>query len=122
MPEMSSRRNAVIGGITLTAIALSFILALRARDRVDVALVIVAPAGTMIEVDGDAPRRLPAQPNTSAALASYYFITDAGDHQVRFQEPGRPVRTQPITVPATDLPVIFTLMQDTLRAVRERGR
>lgn len=122
MPERSSRRNAVIGGITLTALALSFILALRARDRVDVPLVIVAPVGTVIEVDGDTPRRLPAQPNTSAALASYYFMIEAGDHQVRFHEPGRPARTQPITVPATRLPVIFTLMQDTLRALRERGK
>jgi hypothetical protein len=121
MQEKSSRRNAVVGAITLTAIAISFVLAIRARDRVDVPLVIVAPVGTVVELDGDSPRRLPQQPNTSESLASYYFMTDAGEHHVRFQEPGGPMRNQAITVPATRLPVIYTLMRDTLREMKERG-
>jgi hypothetical protein len=121
MPK-SSNRNAIVGAITLTAIAVSFILAIRARDRVDVPLVIVAPVGTTVELDGDQPRELPQQPNTPNTLASYYFLTESGDHQIRFQEPGRPAREQSVNVPPSNMPVIFTLLRDTLREMKERSR
>jgi hypothetical protein len=120
MQERTSRRNAVLGGITITAIIISFALALRARDRVDVPVVIVAPVGTAVELDGDEPRVLPPQPNTPSTLASFYFLTEAGEHEVRFQERGGAARTQAITVRASRMPVIYTLLRDTLREMRER--
>lgn len=117
-----SNRNAILGAVTVTAIAISFILAIRARDRVDVPLVIVAPLGTKVELDGDRPRTLPPQPNTPNTLASFYFLTEAGEHDIRFQEPGHPVRTQSVNVLPSKMPVIFTLLRDTLREMRERGQ
>jgi hypothetical protein len=120
MAEHIQRRNIVVGAITIAALAASFILALRVRDRVDVPLVIVAPAGTAVTVDGEDPRVLPSQPNTPNTLASYYFLTNAGEHEVRFQAPGRARREQSITIRETRVPVIFTLLRDTLREMRNR--
>ena len=122
MAERTSNRNAILGAITLAALAISFILAIRARDRVDVPLVIVAPQGTTVELDGEKPRQLPPQPNTPSSLASFYFLTQAGEHEVRFQEPGRPEREQNLTVPPSRMPVIYTLLRDTLREMKERSR
>jgi hypothetical protein len=122
MAERRFNRNAILGAITLTAIAASFVLAIRSRDRVDVPLVVVAPVGTTVELDGDAPRRLPQQPNTPNTLASYYFLTEAGRHTVRFQEPGRAVREQSIDIAPSRMPVILTVLRDTLREMKERRR
>ena len=121
MAEKVQRRNVVVGAITIAALAISFALALRARARVDVPLLIVAPAGTVVTLDGDEPRVLPSQPNTSNILGSYYFLTDAGEHEVTFQEPGGAQRSQAITIRKTRLPVIFTLLRDTLREMRNRS-
>jgi hypothetical protein len=121
MAERVQRRNVIVGAITVTAIAVSFALALRARQNVDVPLIIVAPAGTLVRLDGDDPRILPSQPNTSSVLASYYFMTSGGEHDVLFQEPGGARREQSITVPSTRLPVIYTLLRDTLREMRNRS-
>lgn len=121
MPDGKSRRTAIIGALTLTALAVSFVLAIRARDRVDVPLVIVAPTGTAVALDGESPRVLPQQPGTSATLDSYYFLTEAGEHEVSFQEPGRPARRQSVTVQRSRMPVIYTLLRDTLRAMQQRS-
>ena len=121
MAEKVQRRNVIIGAITIVALGISFALAWRARDRSEVPLVIVAPAGTAVTVDGQDPRVLPSQPNTSPSLDSYYFRTAAGEHEVRFQQPGRVARVQAITIPATRLPVIYTVLRDTLRALKERA-
>lgn len=120
MSDAKSRRTAIIGALTLAALAISLVLAIRARDRVDVPLVIVAPKGTAVEVDGERPRVLPQQPGTSTALDSYYFMTAAGEHEVNFQEPGRPARRQSVTVQAGRMPVIYTLLRDTLREMQQR--
>ena len=121
MAEQVQRRNVIVGAITIAALGISFALAWRARDRVEVPLVIVAPTGTAVTVDGQDPRVLPSQPNTSSTLGSYYFRTAAGEHEVRFQQPGRPGRIQAITIPATRLPVIYTLLRDTLREMKDRS-
>lgn len=121
MVEQVRRRNVIIGAVTVAAIAISFALALRARDRVDVPLIIVAPVGTFVRLDGDEPRVLPSQPNTSTALASYYFLTEAGEHGVVFQEPGAARHEQSITVRPTRMPVIYTLLRDTLSEMRNRS-
>lgn len=110
----------IVGGITLAALVISFALAWRARDRVDVTVIILAPAGTAVRVDGEQPRALPRQPNAPSRLVSLYFVIPAGEHEVTFQEPGRGGRTQSISIPATRLPVIYTLLRDTLREMRER--
>ena len=122
MQDKTSRRNVIVGAITVTALIVSFVLALRARDRVDVPLVIVAPAGTVVEVAGEEPRLLPQQPNTDNTLSSYYFLMEAGEHDVEFQEPGRQRRSQTLTVRASRVPVIYTLLRDSLREMRERTR
>lgn len=121
MAEGIKRRNVIIGALTIAALAVSFVLALRMRARIDVPVVIVAPAGTVVTMDAQEARILPSRPNTSSALASYYFSTTAGLHEVRFQQPGRPRRMQDITVPSTRLPVIYTLLRDTLRELRNRS-
>ena len=121
MQDRKSRRTAITGGLTLTALAVSFVLAIRARDRVDVPLVIVAPAGTTVELDGERPRVLPQQPGTSASLDSYYFLTEAGQHVVRYQEPGQAARQQSVTVHRSRMPVIYTLLRDTLREMQQRS-
>jgi hypothetical protein len=121
MAEQVQRRNVIVGAITVAAIAISFALALRARDSMDVPVIIVAPAGTLVRLDGDQPRILPSQPNTSPALASYYFLTRAGEHGVIVQAPGGVRHEQSITVRPTRMPVIFTLLRDTLREMRDRS-
>lgn len=122
MSERIERRNTIIGAITIGALLISFILAIVARRKVDVPVVVVAPVGTVVTLDGDAARQLPAQPNTPSTLASYYFLTNAGAHEVGFQEPGRPGRVQLVTIPETKLPVILTLLRDTLREMKESRR
>ena len=121
MAEPIKRRNVIIGALTIGTLAISFVLALRTRARIDVPVVIVAPVGTVVTMDAQDPRILPSQPNTSSALASYYFATTAGPHEIRFQQPGRPRRSQDVIVPPTRLPVIYTLLRDTLREMRNRS-
>lgn len=111
----------MIGALTVTALVASFALAIFARGgRTDMPLVIVAPAGTTITLDGRRPRDLPNQPNTPGGLSSYYFYVDEGDHEVRFREPGKPERAQVLTIPESRLPIIYTLLKDTLRQMRSR--
>jgi hypothetical protein len=123
MPEdRLSRRNTFVGAVTVTALIASFALAVLARGKADVPVVIVAPAGSMIRLDGDTPRELPPQPNTPNTLASYYFLTQPGVHEVRFQEPNGPHRSQDLSIPASRVPVIYTLLRDTLREMKARSR
>ena len=113
-----SRRQSMIGAIALLGLAALFAFAIMARTHTDISLVVVAPAGTRVRVDGNEPRRLPEQPNTSSALASFHFTTTSGAHQVIFQEPGKPQREQTIELEATRLPVIYTLLRDSLRELQ----
>lgn len=122
MPENESRRNTIIGAITIGAIITSFVLALMARRKVDVPFIVVAPVGTVVTLDGAKARALPDQPNAPSTLASFYFLTDPGDHEVRFQEPGKPQRVQSVDVAETRLPVIYTLLRDTLRPMATRNQ
>lgn len=116
---MQNRRTALIGAITLAALVISFILAIRAGDGRPVPLIIVVPQGTQVELEGADRRTLPEQPNTSEGLTSYYFQADAGRRDVTFREPGKAGRTQTIEIPAQRDPVIYTLLQDTLRPMRQ---
>jgi hypothetical protein len=113
----------MIGLLTLTALVASFALAIFARGgRRDMPLVIVAPTGTVVTVNDQRPRDLPSQPNTPGGLSSYYFFVDEGEQAVRFREPGKPERVQVLDIPATRLPIIYTLLKDSLREMRSRER
>ncbi len=116
---MQNRRTAVIGAITVAALVVSFILAIRAGDGRPVPLIIVVPEGTQVQLEGADRRDLPEQPNTSEGLTSYYFQADAGKRDVTFREPGKPVRIQSIEIPAQRQPVIYTLLRDTLRPMQQ---
>jgi hypothetical protein len=116
------RRQAIIGVLTVIVLIAAFVLAWRARRYNDVPFVVVAPVGTVVTLDGLKPRVLRNQPNTSSTLASFYFLTDAGPHQVRFQEPGKSSHEQSVAIEASRLPVIYTLLRDTLRPVAPRTR
>jgi hypothetical protein len=48
-------------------------------------------------------------------------MIEAGDHDVRFQEPDRPLRVQSIAVRRSGMPVIYTLLRDTLREMKNRN-
>ena len=115
-------RTALIGALTIVVLAISFMLAIRARGNPDVALVVVAPEGTRITLNDREARDLPNRPSTSEGLASHYFMVRPGDHDVRFKQPGRPEAVQMISVPSSDMPVIFTLLNDTLREMKARAR
>ena len=115
-------QTALIGALTIVALAASFIFAIMARGRSNMPLVIVAPAGTVLTVNDRKPRDLPSQPNTPGDLASYYFFVDAGEHQVRFQEPGKAERAQVLVIEETRMPIIYTLLKDTLREMRARSK
>ena len=115
-----SSRNTIIGAITITALIVSLVLAVMARRKVDVPVVIVAPVGTVVRMDGEKPRELPQQPNTPNTLASYYFLAQPGDHEVKFQEPNRAPRNQTVTIETSRVPVIYTLLRDTLREMKAR--
>ena len=110
----------MIGALTLVALIISFMLAIRARDQGDVALVIVVPAGTELRIEGARPRALPEQPDMQAGLTSFYFMTRPGEHDVVFREPGKSERTQSIEVPQENAPVIYTLLHDSLRRMQAR--
>jgi hypothetical protein len=114
-----NRRTAVIGALTLAALIISFILAIRARAPAQVQLVIVAPAGSEVRVEGARSRTLPEQPHTSEGLTSFYFTITPGHHEVRFRERGKAERIQAIEVAAQNRPAIYTLLRDTLRAMQE---
>lgn len=116
---MQNRRTALIGAITLAALVISFILAIRAGDGRPVPLIIVVPEGTQVQLEGADQRDLPEQPNTSEGLTSYYFQADAGRRDVTFRETGKPARTQSIEIPARRAPVIYTLLRDTLRLMQQ---
>jgi hypothetical protein len=120
-PQKKSR-TALIGALTIIVLAVSFTLAILARGEADVPLVVVAPEGTLITLDDREARQLPRQPSTSEGLASHYFMVQPGEHDVRFKQPGRPESVQVITVPTSDMPVIFTLLNDTLREMKAGGR
>jgi hypothetical protein len=115
-------RTALIGALTIIVLAASFILAIRARGNPDVALVIVAPEGTSVRLNDAAARELRNRPTNSEGLASHYFTVHPGDHDVRFKQPGRPETVQMINVPSSDMPVIFTLLNDTLREMKAAAR
>ncbi|HET9440810.1 MAG TPA: hypothetical protein VFO52_11590 [Longimicrobiales bacterium] len=120
--ENRSPRTALIGALTLLALVATFILAVLTRRPSNVPVVIVAPAGTAVALDGSKPRLLPDQPNTAAGLSSYYFLTRPGEHEVQFREPGKADRVQSLQIPEGSLPVIYTLLRDTLREMRARER
>ncbi len=120
--ERLSRRNTIVGAITVTALIASFGLAVLARGKPDVAVVIVAPAGTVVRLDGETPRELPQQPNTPNTLVSYYFLTEPGTREARFREPSAPERTQMLDINASRVPVIYTLLRDSLREMKARER
>ena len=115
-------RTALSGALTIAVLATSFILAILARGQADVALVVVAPEGTVITLNDREARELPDRPSTSEGLASHYFMVQPGDHDIRFKLPGRPESVQLISVPASKMPVIFTLLNDTLREMKARAR
>ena len=115
-------RTALIGALTILVLAVSFTLAILARGEPDIPLVVVAPEGTVVTLNDREARQLPNQPSTSEGLASHYFMVQPGEHDVRFKQPGRPESVQVITVPSSDMPVIFTLLNDTLREVKARAR
>ena len=115
--------TALIGALTIVALVTSFWLAIRARGGgSNMPLVIVAPTGTVVKVNGRNPRDLPNQPNTPGGLASYYFFVDEGEYQVSFREPGKSERLQMLEIPESRLPVIYTLLNDTLREMRSRPK
>jgi hypothetical protein len=101
-------------------LATSFVLALQARSQGEVPVVVVAPAGTIVTLDGKRPRTLPPPPNTSTELSSFYFMSDAGAHEIRFQEPGGIERVQHLAIQQSRLPVMYTLLRDTLRELKAR--
>jgi hypothetical protein len=115
-------RTALVGALAIVALFGSFVLAIMSRGRTDMPLVIVAPSGTSVTVNDRQPRDLPQQPNTSQGLSSYYFFVDQGDHEVRFREPGKAERLQTLTIPASRVPIIYTLLNDTLREMKARNR
>lgn len=115
-------RTALIGALTVIALSASFVLAIMSRGRTEMPLVIVAPAGTAITVNDRKPRDLPEQPGTPGGLSSHYFFVDVGEYQVRFQEPGKPERLQTLRIEPAREPIIYTLLNDTLREMRARSR
>ena len=117
-----SPRTALIGAITVMALIAVFLLAVLSRKQSDVPLVIVAPQGTAIEVDGREPRVLPAQPGTDAALASFYYLIPPGEYAVRYRQPGAGERVQKVQVANSDRPIIYTLLRDSLHEMQARVR
>ena len=116
--------TALIGALTIVALVASFWLAIRARGvgNANMPLVIVAPSGTIVKVNGRNPRDLPNQPHTPDGLASYYFFVDEGEYQVSFREPGKAERLQMLDIEPTRSPIIYTLLKDTLRLMRPAAR
>jgi hypothetical protein len=113
-------RTALIGALTIVALIASFVLAIMARGHDNIALVIVTPEGTTVSIGDREARELPNRPATSEGLASHYFMVDAGEHDITFKEPGKPQSVQSVTVPDSRMPVIYTLMRDTLREMKPR--
>lgn len=121
-PDPQKRpRTALIGALTIVVLAASFILAIMARAKPDVAFVVVAPAGTSVILSDHEARNLPNRPSTSEGLASHYFMIQPGEHEVRFKQPGRAEAAQLVTVPPSRMPVIYTLLNDTLREMKSRN-
>ena len=116
----ASRRHLILGAMTIIALAASFYLAIMARRQTDVPLVLIAPVGTTVTIDGKQPRLLPNQPRAAEDLASFYFLTTAGEHEISFRRPGGAPRVQVISVAETRLPVIYTLLRDTLYEMKGR--
>lgn len=108
--------------MTVVALFASFLLAILSRGRTEMPLVIVAPTGTTVTVNDRKPRDLPEQPGTPGGLSSHYFFVDVGEYDVRFREPGKPERLQTLHIEPTREPIIYTLLNDTLRAMRARSR
>ena len=117
-----SRRNVVVGAVTMLALFAGITLSILARRQTDVPFVVVAPSSTTVELDGRKPRTLPNEPRGSSALVSYYFITSPGMHEVTFQQPGGVRRTQSLDIKSTTLPVIYNLVNDSLQEMPARSR
>ena len=111
----------MIGALAIVALTASFIVAILARGKTEIPLVIVAPVGTTITLEDRVARNLPNAPNMSEGLASHYFMVDEGQYRVRIRQPGKPEAVQDLDIPASRVPVIYTLLNDTLREMKARG-
>ena len=120
--ESGSRRHRLLGAITIVALFGSVLLAILAKKQTDVPFVVVAPINTAIELDGAKPRILPSEPRGSATQATYYFRAKPGEHEVILQHADGRILKQVVTISASDYPVIYTLLNDSLHEMRARSR